>query len=122
MHEFMAPVWTHKAVTAGRGAARVGYNDKLMPPEEAVLLAGGSKGNEEGVEGVLMHYRVWGMTARIMVDVARIAYEKDPEFECLEENGDEEMIAEFWDNGMLREERKHGEEFVVHEIFKKGNL
>ncbi|KAF8456215.1 NUDIX hydrolase domain-like protein, partial [Terfezia claveryi] len=71
MHEFMAPVWAHKAE-------------------------------------VLMHYRVWGMTARILIDVARIAYEKEPEFECLEEKGDEDMIAGLWDHGMLKGERKHG--------------
>ncbi|RPB27127.1 hypothetical protein L211DRAFT_609335 [Terfezia boudieri ATCC MYA-4762] len=121
MHEFMAPVWAHKAVTAGRGAARVGYNDKLMSPEETVLLARGSKIEEEKEE-VLMHYRVWGMTARILIDVARIAYEKEPEFECLKEKGDEDVIAWLLDHGMLKEERKHGEEFFVNEMFKKGNL
>ncbi|KAF8424548.1 hypothetical protein EV426DRAFT_81724 [Tirmania nivea] len=122
MHEFMAPVWAHKAVTVGRGAARVGYNDKLITLEEAVLLAGGSEKNEKKDEDVLMHYRVWGMTARILVEAARIAYEKEPEFECLEEKGDEDIIAVLWDYGMLREERKHGEEFVVNEMFEKGNL
>jgi len=121
MHEFMAPVWAHKAVTARRGAARVGYNDKLMSPEEAALLAG-SPNNEEEEEEALMHYRVWGMTARILVDVARIAYEKEPEFECLEEKGDEDLITALWDHGTLREERKHGEEFILSEVFKKGNL
>lgn len=29
----------------------------------------------------LTRYRVWGMTARILVDAARIAYGEDPEFE-----------------------------------------
>jgi len=122
MHEFKVPVWAHKAVTAGRGAARVGYNDKLIPPEEAALLAGGLEKNGKEERDVLVYYRVWGMTARILIDAARIAYEKEPEFECLEEKGDEDMIAALWDHGMLREERKHGEEFVIDEMFKKGNL
>lgn len=122
MHEFMAPVWAHKAVTAEMGAARLGYNDKLMSPEEAALLAGGLEKNEgEGGEA-LLHYRVWGMTARILIDAARIAYDKEPEFRCLEEKGDEDMITALWGQGMLRGERKHGEEFVLNEVFKKGNL
>jgi hypothetical protein len=34
------------------------------------------------------------MTARIMVDLARLAYNKEPEFECNEKIGDEDAIRE----------------------------
>jgi coenzyme A diphosphatase NUDT7 len=36
--------------------------------------------DEEEEEG-LMRYKVWGMTARMLVDAARVAYEEEPEFE-----------------------------------------
>jgi coenzyme A diphosphatase NUDT7 len=36
--------------------------------------------DEEEEEG-LMRYKVWGMTARMLVDAARIAYGEEPEFE-----------------------------------------
>lgn len=38
----------------------------------------------ESQEDESMRYKVWGMTARILVDAARVAYGEDPEFEvCL---------------------------------------
>lgn len=36
---------------------------------------------EEEEEAGMERYKVWGMTARILVDVARVAYGEDPEFE-----------------------------------------
>ncbi|PVI08038.1 hypothetical protein DM02DRAFT_608141 [Periconia macrospinosa] len=38
------------------------------------------------------YHRVFGMTARILVDAARIAYDEAPAFEFNEEVGDEELI------------------------------
>jgi len=40
---------------------------------------------EEEEEAELQRYRVWGMTARMLVDAARVAYGEEPEFEvcCL---------------------------------------
>lgn len=32
-------------------------------------------------EDGMMRYRVWGMTARMLVDAARLAYGEEPEFE-----------------------------------------
>lgn len=39
-------------------------------------------------------YKVWGMTARMLVDAARIAYGEEPEFEHNGHFGDEDMIVE----------------------------
>ena len=134
MHEFMAPAWAHRVATAGgKRAARPGYNDKsLTAEEEAVLVRTRrredgvekqqSEGEDKTKENILMHYRIWGMTAKILLDAARIAYAREPEFDCILEKGDESMIATLWDSGMLRGDRKHGEEFAVKEVFRKGNL
>ena len=37
-------------------------------------------------------YRVFGLTARILVDAARIAYGRDPEFDCNEGFGEEDLV------------------------------
>ncbi|KAI5786427.1 hypothetical protein DFH27DRAFT_575463 [Peziza echinospora] len=164
MHEFMAPVWSDRAVVAGEGTPIPGiFDDKRIPPEEAALLlraaaqktpssldliAGKtvqdeviekelrgegceSKGVLSPTEGgagrnVLRHYRVWGMTSRILLDAARIAYGRDPEFECLEEVGDEGLIGALWEHGAIRKERFQGEDDVIagalREKREKGNL
>ncbi|KAG0636479.1 NUDIX hydrolase domain-like protein [Tuber brumale] len=41
----------------------------------------------------LLRYKVWGMTARVLVDAARIAYGRDPDFASPKSIGDEDFIA-----------------------------
>ncbi|KAJ5816741.1 hypothetical protein N7447_008974 [Penicillium robsamsonii] len=48
-------------------------------------------------------YRIFGMTARIIVDAARVAYAQEPEFEHNSHFGDEEMIAKLCQSGQLSE-------------------
>ncbi|KAI9701659.1 MAG: hypothetical protein M1820_006430 [Bogoriella megaspora] len=57
-------------------------------------------------------FRVFGLTARILVDAARVAYAEEPEFEANEHNGDEEIIARLLKQGYLRDRKKDGEESV----------
>jgi 8-oxo-dGTP pyrophosphatase MutT (NUDIX family) len=57
----------------------------------------------------LTTFRVFGMTARIMVDAARVAYGEEPEFEHNSHFGDEEMIGRLLKIGRLSEIRKKGE-------------
>lgn len=54
-------------------------------------------------------YRVFGMTARILVDAARVAYGREPEFEHNSHFGDEDMIARLRRIGRLSSEKKKGE-------------
>lgn len=54
----------------------------------------------------LRTYRVWGMTARIMVDTARIAYGHDPEFEHNTEIGDEVIVTEMQNAGDMKPKPK----------------
>ena len=46
-------------------------------------------------------YKVWGMTARIIVDAARIAYAETPEFEHNTHSGDERIILRLHDMGRM---------------------
>jgi len=48
-------------------------------------------------------FRVFGMTARILVDAARVAFGREPEFEHNSHFGDEEMIRELVKQGKLRD-------------------
>lgn len=59
-------------------------------------------------------FRVFGMTARILVDAARVAFGREPEFEHNTHFGDEEMIARLVREGKMGErERRKGEEVVL---------
>ena len=51
-------------------------------------------------------YRIFGMTARIIVDAARVAYGQEPEFEHNSHFGDEEMIAKLCQSGRFQEKPK----------------
>jgi hypothetical protein len=46
-------------------------------------------------------FRVFGMTARILVDAARVAFGREPEFEHNSHFGDEDMIREMVKQGKL---------------------
>jgi hypothetical protein len=54
-------------------------------------------------------YRVFGMTARILVDAARVAYGREPEFEHNSHFGDEDMIARLMKMGRLQPKKEKGE-------------
>jgi 8-oxo-dGTP pyrophosphatase MutT (NUDIX family) len=54
-------------------------------------------------------YRVFGMTARILVDCARVAYGEEPEYEHNSHFGDEEMIDRLLKIGRLSPIRKEGD-------------
>ncbi|EPS38531.1 hypothetical protein H072_7676 [Dactylellina haptotyla CBS 200.50] len=40
----------------------------------------------------MVKYKVWGMTARIVVDAARVAFGANPDFEFVDKMGDDEVI------------------------------
>ncbi|KAJ4287251.1 8-oxo-dGTP diphosphatase [Kalmusia sp. IMI 367209] len=60
----------------------------------------------------LSSFRVFGMTARILVDAARVAYGEEPDFEHNSHFGDEEMLGRLLRVGRLSEVRKKGEELT----------
>ncbi|KAI7152894.1 hypothetical protein KC349_g8717 [Hortaea werneckii] len=64
-------------------------------------------------------YRVFGMTARILVDCARVAYATEPEFEHNSHFGDEEMIARLLGIGRLAPKRKEGE-VLTREVMERA--
>ena len=70
----------------------------------------------------LERYRVFGMTARILVDVARVAYAQEPDFEHNSHFGDEDMIVRLRKLGRLGEIKRPGEELTKDVLRRAANL
>lgn len=64
-------------------------------------------------------YMVWGMTGRMLVDCARIAYGREPEFEHNKHFGDEALIERMAEKGRLTEKKRRPETELVPEEVKK---
>ncbi|CAK7205650.1 8-oxo-dGTP diphosphatase [Sporothrix eucalyptigena] len=65
-------------------------------------------------------YKVWGMTARIVVDAAKLAYGEIPAFEHNAHFGDERVIEGLEKMGRLGEKKKVGSE-LTHEDLKEAS-
>ncbi|KAK1781955.1 hypothetical protein QBC45DRAFT_404360 [Copromyces sp. CBS 386.78] len=87
-------------------------DDEDLPPPTAALARGGDEDGEEE------RYKVWGMTARILVDAATVAYGEEPEFEHNSHFGDERMIMGLDKLGMLGEKTKKGSVFTQDDLKK----
>lgn len=72
--------------------------------------------------GLLKRYRVFGMTARILVDAARLAYAQEPEFEHNSHFGDEDMIRRLQKIGRLSENRRPGDELKREDLVKAAKM
>lgn len=64
-------------------------------------------------------YMVWGMTGRMLVDTARVAYAREPEFEHNRHFGDETLIERLAGLGSLYEKKRKPETEVVQELAEK---
>lgn len=87
VHNFYVPV-TNQRVAKPRPGARTGEEGEL-----ADKLEGDIKVETEGETAAEAgRYKVWGMTAKILVDAAIVAYGHRPEFEHNDKAGDEGLI------------------------------
>lgn len=64
-------------------------------------LEGGRRSGGGTHDKKLIKYKVWGMTARIVVDAARVAFGKNPDFEYVDKMGDDEVIQLLQKEGKL---------------------
>lgn len=101
MHNFFVPV-TNQNVTKPK------KNDKQKEAADHL----------EGLE----RYRVFGMTARILTDAARVAYGREPEFEHNSHFGDEDMIGRLRRIGRLGDIRKPTDELTGDVLKKAASL
>ncbi|KAH1302356.1 hypothetical protein KXX12_005037, partial [Aspergillus fumigatus] len=108
MHQFFVPI-NSRSVVKPRSSSR-------MQKQAAEEL------EEKENSGEVTRYRVFGMTARILVDVARVAYGEDPEFEHNSHFGDEAMIANLQKMGRLNAVRKPTDELTPETMQKAAKL
>ncbi|TGJ85970.1 hypothetical protein E0Z10_g2836 [Xylaria hypoxylon] len=92
VHNFHVPVHTQHVTTP-----------KVREDGQAAL---GDVPEEE--ENPVERFLVWGMTGRILVDAARIAYDREPEFEHNKNYGDEALIQQQTEEGKLMTEKTRG--------------
>jgi peroxisomal coenzyme A diphosphatase NUDT7 len=105
MHNFFVPI-TNQTVTRAksRDPGQKEASDYLEKAQE---------------KGSLTRYRVFGMTARILVDAARVAYAQEPDFEHNSHFGDEDMIRRLMKIGRLNGRKRPGDE-LTKEILEKA--
>ncbi|KAI8965308.1 NUDIX hydrolase domain-like protein [Daldinia sp. FL1419] len=102
VHNFHVPVNNQKVI-----------RPKVRDGGQAVLAD-----ELEEEEDSVQRFLVWGLTARMLVDAARIAYKEEPEFEHNSHYGDEEIIAMLDEAGRLPEKkgREVGQEAIKDEV------
>jgi len=112
MHNFYVPVSGHSVAWAAAsssspavGSSSLPYRD-LPGPAAAVRKA----------QDTMKRFRVFGMTARIMVDAARVAYGEEPEFEHNSHFGDEDMIGRLLRVGRLGAVRKPDDQLTREDL------
>ncbi|KAK6504253.1 hypothetical protein TWF506_002457 [Arthrobotrys conoides] len=96
-HQFN--VYTSPVVVQRRDSTQV------LEDEAQAYAAGNLEGGRRSGGGThdkkMVKYKVWGMTARIVVDAARVAYGKNPDFEYVEKMGDDQVIELLQKEGKL---------------------
>ena len=94
VHNFYVPVNNQRVSKPRRTSEHGNMGEKL---EDGKQYEEPQVGEPNG------RYKVWGMTGRVMVDAARIAYGEDPEMEHLEDLGDAKFIEEANVEGQFEE-------------------
>ncbi|KAK4234965.1 NUDIX hydrolase domain-like protein [Achaetomium macrosporum] len=100
MHFFYVPVTNQRVV---KPKVREGGLAALSEHEHEHSSSENENGSVESGR-----YKVWGMTARILVDAATVAYGEPPEFEHNAHFGDEGVIEELARMGRLGEKKRQG--------------
>lgn len=86
------------------------------------------KEREGGLKAIAEHleeeeeagrYMVWGMTGRMLVDTARVAYAREPEFEHNKHFGDETLLERLAGMGRLGEKKRRPSAELIPEEAKK---
>ncbi|KAK5990468.1 Peroxisomal coenzyme A diphosphatase 1 [Cladobotryum mycophilum] len=78
-------------------------NQKVSRPRQASAAQVEASNRLEDDQGDEDRFRVWGMTGRVLLDAARIAYQEVPEMEHNEDLGDGEIIEKAVQEGMFEE-------------------
>ncbi|XDG07179.1 hypothetical protein ABKA04_006794 [Annulohypoxylon sp. FPYF3050] len=93
-------------------------NQKVTKPKVREGGQGALADELEDEEDEVQRFLVWGMTGRMLVDAARIAYNEEPEFEHNSHYGDESLLEKLENAGRLPEKKKRevGQEAIKEEV------
>jgi hypothetical protein len=108
VHQFFVPIRPQSVVKPRSSSQR---------QKEAV-----SELEEKEKSGEVTRYRVFGMTARMLVDVARVAYAEEPEFEHNSHFGDEKLIAQLRKMGRLSPIRRKDDMLTREDLLRAAKL
>lgn len=113
MHYFYVPV-VGQRVAKPKRRARSGNDGDATQEQQAAAAADGyvtgregeqkdgdGDGDYDNIEEAPGRYKVWGMTARILVDAAQLAYAERPGFEHNAHFGDEQILERLERMGRL---------------------
>ncbi|KAK4251216.1 hypothetical protein C7999DRAFT_28246 [Corynascus novoguineensis] len=112
MHFFYVPV-TDQTVVKPR--VREGGLAALSE-HEAHGCRGENNDNDDHDDKEPSRYKVWGMTARILVDAATVAYGEEPEFEHNTHFGDEALIELLAREGRMGEKKRTGSVLAAEDL------
>jgi hypothetical protein len=78
-------------------------NQRVSRPRNVNSTQGNLAGKLEQEQEREGRFKVWGMTARVLVDAARVAFAEEPEIEHNEEYGDTNIIEIAAKDGVFEE-------------------
>ena len=113
MHNFYVPTAGQTvAWSAPSSSSSPAVGDTSLPYRDRQRPATAAKQAQD----TMKRFRVFGMTARIMVDAAREAYGEEPEFEHNSHFGDEDMIGRLLRVGRLGPIRRPDDEITKEDL------
>ena len=119
MHNFFVPI-------AGQTVAWATPTDSSSPAVGSSFLPyrdlPRSKTSFRMAKDNLERFRVFGMTARILVDAARVAYDEAPEFEHNSHFGDEDMIGRLLKMGKMGADRRSDDVITKEDLIAAAKL
>ncbi|KAK0734996.1 hypothetical protein B0T26DRAFT_90673 [Lasiosphaeria miniovina] len=116
MHFFYVPVHDQRVTKPKPSPPPKKIRDGLDAEEQQQQQQQVSKEGEVVEDGAVGRYKVWGMTARMLVDAATIAYGKRPEFEHNTHFGDERLILGLEKLGRLGPKKQAGSVLTADDI------
>ncbi|KAH8732991.1 hypothetical protein GQ44DRAFT_696767 [Phaeosphaeriaceae sp. PMI808] len=120
MHNFYVPRPPPTPVSLLKNPTMSNMKGSPEPSSKNALLEGDNPRPELNALDSLTTFRVFGMTASILVDAARVAYGEEPEFEHNSHHGDEEIIDRLISMGRIGEVRKKGE-MLTEEVLRAAS-
>jgi 8-oxo-dGTP pyrophosphatase MutT (NUDIX family) len=112
MHNFFVPSQGQTVAWASTTSTSPAMNSSSLPYSDQPSAADAAKQAKDEMKT----FRVFGMTARILVDAARVAYGEEPEFEHNSHFGDEDMIGRLFRMGRLSGTRERDDELTKDDL------